>query len=244
MSTEIYLSGNEETIKPIITLIVAINHLINDKDIGQFVGSPLEENVRATPHTLRMKLIWFSKREPPFSASMGMRIVKAEYQIPDVNKKKLDWNIIKAAMGGNDGYQWGRFVASVNLDNGRQMQCYGATSTEADNQLERLLTLTTAKPLTFGVTELKNEGRRAKGAEMNIQSERVYPAYMVLINSKRINKVEAKIRLEESKTKTRSKLRGDYLERGSQRVPMWQSKPPGNFKQIITKALLFSDDDD
>lgn len=157
MSTEIFVSGNEETIKPVITLLVALNQLLNEKDIGQFVGQTIEENVKALPHTLRMKLIWYSLKEPPYVSPMGMKLTKAEYQIPDVDRKKVDWNIIKKAMGGENGYMWGRFVATVNLDNGRQMQCYGATASEADNQLEKMLTLTTAKPLTFGVTELKKK---------------------------------------------------------------------------------------
>jgi hypothetical protein len=121
--TEIILSGNEETLKPIITMCMALAQFFNDRDIGQFVGSPLEDNARAHPHSLRMKLIWYSKKSPPYTNSMGIRMIKAEYQIPDVNHSSIDWNILKQAMGGSDGYMWGRFVATVKLDNGRQMQC-------------------------------------------------------------------------------------------------------------------------
>jgi hypothetical protein len=243
VSTEIFLSGNEETLKPVITLLIALNQLIDSKDIGQFVGEPIEDNVKALPHALRMKLFWYSKKSPPYIASMGTKLVKAEYQIPDVDRKIVDWATIKTAMGGNDGYMWGRFVATVNLDNGRQMQCYGATAKEADNQLEKLLTLTTAKPLTFGVTELKKEGRRAKGESMEIESTRVYPAYMVLINSKRITKLARKAFIEEEKTKVRSKLRGDYLERGTERIKMWTEKRPDNFIAVRDGALRFDEGD-
>ncbi len=244
MSTEIYLNGNEETIKPIITLLMGINQMIADKDIGQFVGQTIEENVKAIPHSLRMKLIWYSRKEPPYVPPMGIKLVKAEYQIPDIDRKKLDWTYLKQVMGGDNGYIWGRFVATVKLDNGRQMQCYGATPKDAREQLDRMLTVTTAKPLTFGVTEIKNENRRAKGESMHIEKARVYPAFMVLVNSKRINRIEQKIRFEEKKSKIRSKLRGDYLEKGSERVKMWMDKPPANYKKILDSALRFDDDDD
>lgn len=79
---------------------------------------------------------------------------------------------------------------------------------------------------------------------MEIESVRVYPAYMVLINSKRINKIERRAMLEEQKTKIRSKLRGDYLEKGSDRIKMWTELIPGNFKQARDSALRFDDDND
>lgn len=138
MTKEIFLSGSEELLKPVITMLLGINQLLDGKDIGQFVGEPIEENVRALPHTLRMKLIWYAKKEPPYTAAMGMKLVKAEAQIPDVDPKKLDWATIKQIMGGDNGYLWGRYVATVNLDNGRQMQCYGSTAKEADEQLSTL----------------------------------------------------------------------------------------------------------
>jgi hypothetical protein len=244
MSTEIFLSGNEETLKPVITMLIAINQLIHEKDIGQFLGQTLEDNVKASPHTLRMRLIWSSRKEPPYMPAMGMKLQKVEYNIPDVNKKKIDWETIKQVMGGENGYMWGRFIATVKLDNGRQMQCYGATAIEADNQLERMLTLTDAQPLTFGNTELKKEARRKKGEGLYMESVRVYPSYMVLINTKRINIIERKIQLQEDKNKLRSKLRGDYLERGTGRISMYGSKPPDNFKDMKNKALKFEDDDD
>lgn len=243
MTKEIFLSGSEELLKPVITMLLGINQLLDGKDIGQFVGEPIEENVKALPHTLRMKLIWYGKKEPPYTAAMGMKLVKAEAQIPDVDTKKLDWTTIKQIMGGDNGYIWGRYVATVNLDNGRQMQCYGSTKEEADNQLSRNLLLTKAKVLTSGVTELKKEGRRAAGQSMEINSIRVYPAYCVLVNSKRILRVEDKAIREELATKRRSKLRGDYLEKGSERIPMYVAKAPKNFKQIVNNALRFGDDD-
>lgn len=65
MSNDIILSGNEETLKPIITAIIALRQMLEDKDIGQFVGQPIEESVRASPHTIRLVLTFYSINSPP-----------------------------------------------------------------------------------------------------------------------------------------------------------------------------------
>jgi hypothetical protein len=240
--TEIILSGTEETLKPVITLLVGIAQLLENKDIGQFVGEPLVENVRSLPHTSRLKLILYSVPTPPWRGKPGEKLIKAEYQIPDINPRKITWDAVKNVCGGSNGFMWGRFVASANLSNGRQMQAYGATAQDADNMLERMLSLTTAEVLTFGVTELKKEKRRAPGEGLEKKPTRVYPAYFSIINSKRINKIEARAIQEERLTKVKSKLAGDYVEKGTDRIALWKNRPPANFREIMNNALNFSDE--
>ncbi len=189
---EIILRGTEETLKPIITLLIGIAQLLEAKDIGQFVGEPLIENVSAMPHTSKLKLILCNARQPPFTAPVGGRLIKAEYQIPDINPQKITWQGVKDACGGANGFMWGNWLATSRLDNGRQMHAYGATAIEADNMLERMLTLTTAKSLTRSSTELKKVGRRAKGQGLYREPTRIYPLYFHVINTKRIQKIETR----------------------------------------------------
>ncbi|PAX52007.1 hypothetical protein [Brunnivagina elsteri] len=242
--TEFILSGTEETLKPTITLLVAIYQMLEDRDIGQFVGQPLVENVQTMPHTSRLKLILSSVKSPPLKAPIGQRLIQAEYQIPDINPKKITWQGVKDVCGGSNGFMWGNWLASANLDNGRQMQAYGSNADEADNMMDRMLTLTSAKVLSRGCTELKKVGRRAKGQGLYREPTRVYPVYFYIVNTKRINRVETRMKTEEMVSKKRSKLRGDYLERGTSRIPLYTSKQPPNFSAIMRKALDFSSHDD
>lgn len=244
MSIELTIAGNEETVKPILTLLMALNQLIENKDIGQFVGEPIEEHVTALPHKLRLKAVFYSVKEPPYKAPLGKKLKKTEINVPDVDPKKLDWTFIKMACGGTNGYNWGRYVATVNLDNGRQMQCYGSNAQEAENQLMRMMNLTTAKILTWGTTEIKRDFRRSPNEGLDMPATRVYPAWFTLINSKRINRVEYLARVQEQNTKMRSKLRGDYVEKGSEKILLWKDNQPSNYKQIIANALKFSDSSD
>jgi hypothetical protein len=239
--TDIILSGTEETLKPIITALIGVYQLLEDKDIGQFVGEPLIENVRATPHTSRLKLILSNVKHPPLKAPIGGRLIMPEYQVPNINPRKINWQVIKDVCGGKNGFMWGSFLATANLDIGRQMQAYGASAKDADNMLNRMLSLTTGKVVTRGITELKKEGMRAKGKGMYRENARVYPIYCIVINSKRIEKIEKKANNEEKNSKKRSKLRGNYIEKGTGRIPLYTDKEPTFFTENMRKALDFSD---
>jgi hypothetical protein len=234
---EIIISGNEETVKPIITILVGIHQLFNNRDIGQFVGEPLEENIRAIPSLLSMKIIWYSAKEPPFQAPVGKRFVKAECNIPDIARKNLKWETIKQLAGGANGYDWGEFLANARLTNGRQIHVRGATEAIARKQMENMLQLTTAEVTSLAVTQLKKTGRRAAGQSMEIKDTRIYPAHFVIINSRKINLTQEKIYRDEITTRKVSSLRGDYARRGSQRIPLWEEKAPKNYKQIIANAM-------
>jgi hypothetical protein len=242
--SEIILSGSEETLKPIITLLFGIAQLLDEKDIGQFVGEPLIENINALPHTSRLKLILSNVKFPPLKAHPGKRLIKAEYQIPDINPRKISWQNIKDVCGGANGFVWGNFLTTSRLSNGRQMYAYGGTETEADNMMDRMLTLTSAEVLSRGCTELKKVGRRAKGQPLYREPERVYPIYCYVVNTKRVQKVEKRIVNEEKLTNKRSKLRGDFIEKGTGRIPLYTTKEPAIFRAVMRKALDFSDTDD
>lgn len=241
---EFILSGTEETLKPILTMAIAFYQMIESRDIGQFVGEPLIDNVNAIPHTSRLKLILCNVKEPPFRAPLKGKLIKAEYQIPDIQAKRITWQGVKDVCGGANGFMWGNFLATAKLDNGRQIHAYGATAKDADNMLDRMLTLTTAEMLSRGCTELKKIARRAKGQPLYREPTRVYPVSFHVINSKRITKIENRIIQQEKASGVRSTLRGDYIELGTERIPLYTNKPPANFSQIMQKALDFSDVDD
>lgn len=242
MATEIFLSGNEETLKPIITLLAGLHQMLDNKDIGQFLGTNVEEFVRANPHTIRMKIIYYSKKEPPYKLTSaeyqeGKKITRAIYNIPDLNKKECTWNNIKKLAGGSDGYMWGRFRATANLDNGRQMQVYGATEKEAEDRLKDLLKLSKAKLTTLSVAEEKNEGRRATDKWMFKESVRMYPASFSIINSQKIINQSNKQIKKLTSGKKRSNLSGDYVEYGTIRIALWNDKAPKNINKIIDEAF-------
>ncbi|NEU76950.1 hypothetical protein PI95_031755 [Hassallia byssoidea VB512170] len=236
MADEIILSGSEETLKPIISLLIGVHQLLENRDIGDIVGMPLEEFVRAQPHTIKLTIFWYPNKTPPFSAGHSEKLVRPYCNIPDVDKKKLDWGIIKQAAGGTNGYSWGRFRATANLDNGRQMKIHASTEEEASKMLKNLAELSTAKILTLSITEEKKEGRREQYQTLFKETTKVYPAYFVVINSEKIL-VESERQRTQKISNLKSTTKADFKRKRTQKIFLWVDKEPELTKEIIREAL-------
>lgn len=250
MSTEIILSGNEETLKPIITQMIAMKQMLEDRDIGQFMGYPIEDYVRRVPPTIKLNIVWFSVKQPPFTQKNARgKLIRVNYNIPDCKKSLMKWKLIKEACGGKNGFLWGRFRTTANLSNGRQMQVYGASEQESREQLIKLVALSTAEIVTITTAEEKREGRRAKDKWMYKESTRVYPAFFSITNTQKIinasnrNLLTSKPgEIREGTQKRKALLSGDYMQYGSTRIPLWVAKEPSTANRLI--AAAFSRDKD
>lgn len=221
----IILRGRAEMLKPIITEILAIHQILENRDLGEFVGHPLDEYVRAKPQSFRIAVQFYSVASPPWRAPEGQKLTRATYYVPSVSKTKIDWQTIKTACGGANGYMWGRFRATANLNDGRQMQIHGASEDEATDRLKALLALSEANLLTLTCAEEKKEGRRASDKLLYKESTRVYPAYFTIIHQEKI--------VTESNVAT---LSGNY-KRSKARIPLWTETKPHDANAIIAEAI-------
>ncbi|MBG1268249.1 hypothetical protein [Nostoc sp. WHI] len=234
MSESIILSGTEETLKPIIALLVGIHQLIKNRDIGDIVGVPLHEKVLSEPQTVKLTVFFHPNKEPPFTFPKGGHQLKPYCNISDIDIRKLSWSNVKIAAGGANGYTWGRFLATANMSNRRQMQVYGGSEKDAEERLIALAELSKAKILTLSVTEEKKVGRRSANKLLYKPTVRVYPIYFVVINNEKI--------LIETERQVRQKgvvgkLAGDFKRQTTQKIPLWIDKEPSNFKALIKEAL-------
>lgn len=235
MSEKVRLRVRCNLAKSILSEVLAIRQLIADRDIGDIVAAPVEDWIRASPQTIKLTVQLSSNKQPPFKAYPGKRYVQAIYNIPDVDPKKLTWANIKKACGGASGYSWGRFRATANLDNGRQMQIYGGTAEDAETRLRALLALSTAHILTLSITEEKKEGRRASDKKMYKATTKVYPAYFSIINTKKII-----VESEKEMKSVSSKLAGNFKRSRTKKIPLWTTKEPGNVRKSIQDALTIT----
>jgi hypothetical protein len=233
---KIIVAADRQNWKPIIANAMVNRQLIKDRDIGDIIGMPAEDMLRARyikgqPLTLRLTVMFFSVKEPPFRKQKGTYFVRATYNIPDVRREVLDWSVIKRVCGGGNGYLWGRFRATANLDNGRKMAVYGSSEDAAYNMLKQLASLSTAKITTMTVSEEKKEGLRDENLTLYKQSTRVYPGYFCLVNEK---KIVGESLLENSVTGT---LAGNFKRIKTPKIPLWVSAEPKNTKSLIIEAL-------
>jgi hypothetical protein len=168
----IILRGRASELKPVVTNMLGTSKLVRNREIGQFVGTPLIDYVRANPHVRKLSLVFRGKEKPPYRSVDGKLIKTINYNIPDV-KIGLTWEQIKLAM---QPFEWGKYRCTANLKNGRQMAVYGASPSEAESTLRRLLTLSTTEILTLSITEEKD-----RNAKLKKDVVRVFPAYATLL---------------------------------------------------------------
>lgn len=210
---------------PAVQQTVNTHRLLDNRDVGQFVGELVEDYARKMPLGLRMKITLYSVDTPPYSARRG-KLKRVSVSIPDVKRSAVDWAKIKEACGGNTGYMWGRFKATAQLSNGRPFSVYGATADVAEKQMRRFLALSTAEIVTWAVTEEKKEGARLENPQLYKEATRVYPAYVSIVNRD----------LQQAVDRGKPTKKGNYRDR-DERIELWTIAKPYNFEQIVTDLL-------
>lgn len=222
----IILVGAEEVLKPVIAQTLTNYQMWEDKDIGTFVGSSIDELLRTKPRTISIQIQFFSVKTPPWSKRPGdARLVTASYCIPDVEQAKLDWEKIKLACGGVNGYMYGRYRATGLLDNGRQMAIYANSGDEAEDRLRALLTLSKAE-LIKKPTISEDRAEDSTGSYLK-QPVQVYPAYFTVLNQYQVPGAPG----------SSIPINGKRYMRRTDRIDLWVETKPYDFDERILELL-------
>lgn len=203
----IVLTGQQSIVQQSVQTAIVTHKFIHNRDVGQIVGQPVEDWLKAGTQRRKLTIVFKSKEKPPYrNPGTDDRIKQVTYTIPEP-KRGLTWAEIKLA---GKRWVWGKFRATANLDNGRQMAVHGANASEAEEKLRELLVLTTGEILTLSVTE-----ERDRHTRLRKESTMMYPAYATLL-----------IRRSTAENIGRTDLSGDnYLEERI-RIDLWTDSPP------------------
>lgn len=223
----VILAGPEELIKPQIVQVLAQHQLIENRDIGQIVGSSIDEPMKAKLQAQRIVIKLFSRRSPPWY-SKGDKLQEVTIKVPDVPRSKMDWEKIKMAVGGPGGYTWGNWRATAELDNARQLVAYAGTKAEAEKRVKALEVLTEAKILYINCTEELDGGVRTENPDLQKKPIEVYPGYVTIF----VNRPAA--------TAGRVGKDGKRRKQASVRFNLWTQTKPDNWDEEI--AELFKGD--
>lgn len=226
----IVLAGDRKSLKPAITTVLATHQLVENRDVGTIVGQPVPDYLAANPQSLRLVIEMASVPQPPWTEveNDNRRAKRVTIAIPDLDRTKLDWETIKLAVGGENGYLWGSYRATAFLSNGRQMAIYAASEEEAEQMMARLLTLTEAELLRLSVTEEKREGELSRRPALIKRPTRVYPAYFTILNRREY--------FAPREGETRQSLRQNYQDRKA-RIPLYPKEKPDWVQEAIADLL-------
>lgn len=112
--------------------------LIENRDIGEYFGNPIEEQIKLRPQLRTLKLHFCEYERPPFRRK-GILGKRCEISVPDC-RQGLSWKDLKAAVRR---YQTGEFYVTCRLENGRQMCGWFASEQEGRSTLTELAGLST-----------------------------------------------------------------------------------------------------
>jgi hypothetical protein len=222
---KIVLAAPRELLKQELVSTMRTHSLIDNRDVGMWVGEPVREYVRTLPISIQLRIFLFDVPTPPWQRKRPKKIA-VKITVPNVSRTKVDWQTIKNAVGGTNGYLWGRFLARVRLDTGHILKIYGGTEQEAIDRVKAILVLSNSELLGLTVSEEKKEGSRKIYSALQKETTRVYPAYFTIVNQKKVLNEDS----------GRATLTGVYQARKYQ-IPLWLQEKPENFDQIIQELF-------
>jgi hypothetical protein len=208
---KLLLKGNRNMLKGQLTGMLAQAQMVKNKDIGQLIGMPANERVKANPMKRQLVIILYSKAKPPFyDRATRKRAKEVQVSIPDY-KPGITWQQIKDAA---KGYTWGKYHGIAELDNGRKLDLWAGSETEATEKLRDFAKLTTADVLSIRVVEQKD----LKNIRMKREPAKVYPVYVSFL-----------VRKKSVTGQGRSTLTGDFTET-RERWDLWRDREPADYK--------------
>lgn len=224
---KITLAGYEDDVRATLPGMLAQHQMIESRDIGQFVGDTLDDYIRPRPYDgIRLKFHLYSVKAPPYTRRGSERLVRVTVTVPDVDRVKLDWEKLRYACGGPNGYLWGRWRAHAILTNNQSLTTYGGTKEEATDQLKRFLALSDQEIKTISCTEEIKEGERLRNPKMYKETTRVYPGHVTVINRERTLAID----------KGHRSRNGNFIDKKA-RIDLWRNVEPPDFQTVITELL-------
>jgi hypothetical protein len=218
---KIVLAGPQELIKPVIVQTMTQHQLLDNRDVGMWVGEPIREFVKSPPMTIQLRIIMSSKEATVVGAK------RVQITIPAVNRAKLDWADIKTRVGGVNGYMWGRFKGIAKLTGGHKIELFASTDAEAVDRLTQLAWLSDEEILGVTVTEEKREGARKTIDALYKQPTRIYPYGMTIINQRKVLNEESGL----------AQLSGTYKRKKTSLIPLYVDTRPDDFSEVIAELF-------
>lgn len=227
---KIVLAGNQTELIPQVQGILDNRRAIANRDIGQIVGMPVDDYVREKDLSLRLKFELFDRQSPPYSNTRANPLTRVSITVPDVKRSALDWDKLKRALGGSNGYLWGRFKARGRIGEKRYVTVFGSTESEAVRRLKAVMELSNASIQTINVTEELREGNRITNPRLQKESKPVYPGFVTIINRGRT------IALDQG----RASVDGQWNDKRN-RFELWRTTAPPDFSERVQELFRFAD---
>lgn len=232
------LFGTPIEIMTQVTFLMNLSIMLKGRDIGVFLGYPVDEYLRLKPRTgITLQFILTTYERPPFYKRSANWFSRRQVTIPDVDRRKLTYKNFRAACGGAQGQDWGEWSArayvSLNDDSKGigQIVAGGTTEQKAYENLDKFLYFTKAALRSRTVNKIDySTGDRSKDPDKDkYKSFKVYPAWISILNSKLIG-------LDNASKKGKKTISGKLLSKDS-KMFIYQQSEPRNFASNLNEVI-------
>lgn len=173
------LAGPQEIVRAQVVQTLTDRRWLANKDLGLIVDEAQQEILLAAqPFTLYGHAIFKSID----GKGPGRR---PEYKLPALDRTKIDdYDRVRTAFGGSNGYFWGRFIATATTTIGHPIICRGATSEAAQERVVALASLCDLEIIKINVNEEIVSHRRAGNPLLRKTAKQVLPHLLIIKNRK------------------------------------------------------------
>lgn len=236
MTDKYFLFGSYGDMIEQLAAILALRSQLENRDIGAFIGYPVGDYVRSKPLGRKLYIQLYSEKLPPYRASPTKTFKVAVVTVPEPALNTLDnWAEIKNAVGGANGYTFGKWRTTITYEGGRSTVVQASTKEVSEKIAQNLSKLSTLPVIKEITTETKALGKYAKGQGLAVSTIQVYPGTYYALDSKPYNpKAPVGAKPQQQKVST---LEGDYKRARIPRIALWTAKQPTNLKDVIRKML-------
>lgn len=224
------LTGRQSDVQSQANIVLSNHRTISNRDIGLLTGQTLDDYVRDKELTLRLRFQLFNRKRPPYGNTANDSLTRVTITVPDVKRSAISWQKLRFALGGSNGYLWGRFKARGRIDSKRYVTVYGGSESEAVRRLKAVMQLSNADIQTINVTEELLEGDRLTNPRLQKDTTQVYPGYVSIINRDRTLAID----------QGRASTDGRWADRQN-RFDLWRDTEPRGFDQQVAELFRYSD---
>lgn len=173
------LAGPQEIVRSQVVQSLTDRRWLANKDLGLIVDEAQQEILLAAqPFTLYGHAIFKSID----GKGPGRR---PEYKLPALDRTKIDdYDRVRTAFGGSNGYFWGRFIATATTTIGHPIICRGATSEAAQERVIALASLCDLEIIKINVNEEVVSHKRAGNPLLRKTAKQVLPHLLIIKNRK------------------------------------------------------------
>lgn len=213
--------------------------LLEDRDIGAWVGYPILDYARARPLKRKLYLGSYSSKQPPYRSEANKIFKFASISVPEVKEEALlQWDVIKKMLGGDQGYTFGRYLTVVKYSGGgRQTHVYASSSKVSREIAVNVASLSTLDIDKISTTPIEPVGMYAPGRALEIKKVQVYPSFYYGMSSQ--DKVPMKNATDKANSTSVSTLEGEKIRKRLQKIPLWTPKPPSDLKDRVKLMLKY-----